>query len=57
MVNALEKAESIRKAVEAYETDPTLNIRNAAIIHGCLHQSIHNPRKEKNGPVLNIFIF
>jgi hypothetical protein len=56
MVTALEKAESIRKAVEAYETDPTLNMRNAAIIHECLHQSIHNRRKDKNGHAPNIFI-
>jgi hypothetical protein len=53
----LKKAESIRKAVEAYKTDPTLGIRNAANIHRCSHQSIHNRRKEKNGPAPNAFIF
>jgi hypothetical protein len=37
MDTAFEKAESIRKAVEDYETDPTLSMRNAATIHGCLY--------------------
>jgi hypothetical protein len=37
MSNALKKAESIRKTVEAYETDPTLGTRDAATIYRYLH--------------------
>jgi hypothetical protein len=56
MINALEMAESIRKAVKACETDPTSNMRNIAIIYRYSHQSIHNRRKEKNGSARNTFI-
>jgi hypothetical protein len=54
--NALKKAESIRKAVEAYETDSTLGIRGAATIYEYSHQLTHNRLKKKNQPAPNIFI-
>jgi hypothetical protein len=48
MDNIFKKAESIRKAVEAYETDSTLNMRGAATIYKYSHQSIHNRLTKKN---------
>jgi hypothetical protein len=45
-----------RKAVEVYEIDFTLSMRNVATMYGYSHQSIHNRRKEKNGLVFNTFI-
>jgi hypothetical protein len=57
MSNALKKAESIRKAVEVYETDPIFGTRGAATIYGCSHQSICNRLNGKNGPAPNAFIF
>jgi hypothetical protein len=56
MDNALKKAESIRRAVEAYETDSTLDIRGAATIYEYSHQLTHNRLKKKNQPAPNIFI-
>jgi hypothetical protein len=56
MDNIFKKAESIRKAVEAYETDSILGMRGAATIYGCSHQSIHNRLTKKNQPAPNIFI-
>jgi hypothetical protein len=52
----LKKAESIRKAVEAYETDSTLNMRGAATIYKYLYQSIYNRLTKKNQPAPNTFI-
>jgi hypothetical protein len=54
--DTLKKAESIRKAVEVYETDSTLGIRGAATIYRYSHQSIHNRLTKKNQSTLNIFI-
>jgi hypothetical protein len=54
--NTLKKTESIRKAVEAYEIDPTLGTRDAATIYGYLYQSIYNRLNRKNGPAPNAFI-
>jgi hypothetical protein len=48
MDSAFKKAESIRKAVEAYETDSILNIRDAATIYGYSYQLIHNRLTKKN---------
>jgi hypothetical protein len=56
MDSALKKAESIRKAVEAYETDSTLGMRGAATIYEYSHQSIHNRLTKKNQPAPNTFI-
>jgi hypothetical protein len=57
MDNVLKKAEFIRKAVEAYETDHTLNMRDAAVLYRYLYQSIHNRLTEKNKSAPNTFIF
>jgi hypothetical protein len=56
MSNALKKAESIRKAVEAYKTDPIFGTRDAATIYEYSHQSICNRLNRKNGPAPNTFI-
>jgi hypothetical protein len=56
MNNPSKKAESIRKAVEAYETDSTLGMRGVATIYKYSHQSICNRLNGKNGSVPNIFI-
>jgi hypothetical protein len=57
MDNALKKTESIRKAVEAYETNSTLGMRSAATIYRCSHQSICNRLTKKNQLAFNTFIF
>jgi hypothetical protein len=57
MNNALKKAESIRKAVEIYETDFIFGTRGAATIYRYSYQSICNRLNKKNGPAPNIFIF
>jgi hypothetical protein len=54
--NIFKKAESIRKAVEAYETDSILGIRGAAIIYEYLYQLIHNRLTKKNQSAPNTFI-
>jgi hypothetical protein len=56
MSNAFKKAEFIRKAVKAYEIDPTLDTRDAATIYGYSYQSIYNRLNGKNGPTPNAFI-
>jgi hypothetical protein len=56
MDNILKKAESIRKTVKAYETDPTMSMRDAAAIYIYLYVSIHNRLTEKNKPAPNTFI-
>jgi hypothetical protein len=56
MNNILKKAESIRKAVEAYEIDSILDMRGAATIYEYLHQSIYNRLTKKNQFISNIFI-
>jgi hypothetical protein len=56
MDNILKKAESIRKAVEVYETDSTLGMRGAATIYEYLYQLIHNRLTKKNQSTSNIFI-
>jgi hypothetical protein len=48
MDNTLKKAESIRKTVEAYETDSILGIRGTATIYEYSYQSIHNRLTKKN---------
>jgi hypothetical protein len=40
MEKSLNKAKSIQKAVEAYQYDSNLFYRSAAIIYGCVPQSI-----------------
>jgi hypothetical protein len=57
MSNALKKTESIRKTVEAYETDPTLDTRDTATIYKYSYQSICNRLNGKNGSAPNVFIF
>jgi hypothetical protein len=56
MNNTFKKAESIRKTVEAYETDFTLGMHDAATIYKYLYQSIHNRLTKKNRPAPNTFI-
>jgi hypothetical protein len=56
MNNALKKAESIRKTVEAYETDSIFGTRGTAVIYKYLHQLICNRLNGKNGSAPNIFI-
>jgi hypothetical protein len=56
MDNIFKKTESIRKAVEAYETDSTLGIRDAATIYRYSHQSMHNRFTKKNQSASNTFI-
>jgi hypothetical protein len=56
MNNILKKTESIRKAVETYETDSILDIRGAAIIYKYLYQLIYNRLTKKNQSASNIFI-
>jgi hypothetical protein len=56
MSNALKKTESIRKAVEIYETNSIFGTRGAATLYEYLHQSICNHLNGKNGPASNAFI-
>jgi hypothetical protein len=56
MDSILKKAESIRKAVEAYETDFTLGIRGIVTIYEYLYQLIYNRLTKRNQSAPNIFI-
>jgi hypothetical protein len=56
MDNTIKKAESIRKAVEAYETNSTLGMSGTAIIYKYSHQSINKRLTKKNQPAPNTFI-
>jgi hypothetical protein len=56
MSNALKKTESIRKIVEAYETDSIFGTCGAATIYRYSYQSICNRLNGKNEPAPNIFI-
>jgi hypothetical protein len=56
MNNTLKKAESIRKTVETYGTNSTLDIHGAATIYGYPYQLRHNRLKKKNQPAFNTFI-
>jgi hypothetical protein len=53
MDNTFKKAGSIRKAVEAYETDSVLGMRGITIIYEYSHQSIYNRFTKKIQPAPN----
>jgi hypothetical protein len=56
MEKAINKSNSIREAAEAYENDPNLFLRRAAILHNVHYTSITNYLTNKIKPAPNHFV-
>jgi hypothetical protein len=56
MEKTINKSNSIREAAEAYENDPNLSLRRAAILYNVHHISITNYFTNKTKPAPDHFV-